>query len=52
MQYFAYLRRDPDGEGYDFRLAKLNASRGNFVEAEMVEAFLDSQEYRRRFGQP
>ena len=51
MQYFGYLRRDPDQEGYNFWLSKLNTFRGNFVEAEMVKAFLDSTEYKRRFGQ-
>ena len=51
MQYFGYLRRDPDAEGFDFWLSKLNHFHGNFVEAEMVKAFLSSIEYRRRFGQ-
>jgi hypothetical protein len=59
MQYFGYLRRDPDAapepglnfDGYNFWLGKLNEHNGNFVEAEMVKAFLDSIEYRRRFGQ-
>jgi hypothetical protein len=49
MQYYGYLRRDPDAEGFDFWLAKLNTFRGNFIEAEMVKAFLDSTEYRARF---
>jgi hypothetical protein len=58
MQYFGYLRRDPDAapdanySGYQFWLSKLNEFNGNYVEAEMVKAFLVSQEYRRRFGQP
>lgn len=51
MQYFGYLRRDPDAEGYQFWLAKLNRF-GNFVDAEMVRAFIISAEYRARFGQP
>jgi hypothetical protein len=56
MQYIGYLRRNandlPDSnfDGYDFWLAKLNSFNGNFIEAEMVKAFLDSREYRRRFG--
>jgi hypothetical protein len=50
MQYFGYLRRDPDTEGFNFWLSKLNTFRGNFIEAEMVKAFLDSTEYRQRFG--
>jgi hypothetical protein len=58
MQYFGYLRRNPDDapeanrnfDGYNFWLAKLNQFNGNFVRAEMVKAFLNSEEYRRRFG--
>jgi hypothetical protein len=56
MQYFGYLRRnpndpqDPDYSGYDFRLTKLNQFNGNFVNADMVKAFISSTEYRRRFG--
>ena len=49
MEYFGYLRRDPDPEGFAFWLAKLNQFNGNFIEAEMVKAFLSSNEYRRRF---
>jgi hypothetical protein len=51
MQYFGYLGRDPDSAGFDFWLNKLNQFDGNFVNAEMVKAFLVSSEYRRRFGQ-
>jgi hypothetical protein len=50
MQYFGYLRRDPDAGGFDFWLSKLNTFGGNFIEAEMVKAFIESTEYRRRFG--
>lgn len=56
MQYFGYLRRDPnsapdaDHTGYDYWLHKLNDFNGNFVNAEMVKAFLVSTEYRQRFG--
>jgi hypothetical protein len=49
MQYYGYLRRDPDAEGYNFWLSKLDGFDGNFIQAEMVKAFLDSIEYRRRF---
>jgi CubicO group peptidase (beta-lactamase class C family) len=55
MQYFGYLRRNPnesqdsDYTGYDFWLTKLNQFNGNFVNAEMVKAFLDSEEYQARF---
>jgi hypothetical protein len=51
MQYFGYLRRDPDEDGYRFWLNKLNQFNGNFVQAEMVKAFISSGEYRQRFGQ-
>ncbi len=58
MQYFGYLRRNPfdapeqtlDFAGYNFWLMKLNQFGGNFMDAEMVKAFLTSIEYRRRFG--
>ena len=49
MQYFGYLRRDPDESGYQFWLRKLNEFNGNFEQAEMVRAFLISGEYRERF---
>jgi len=49
MQYFGYLRRDPDESGYHFWLHKLNQFNGNFEQAEMVKAFITSGEYRRRF---
>ena len=55
MQYFGYLRRDPnsgpdaDFGGYDFWLAKLNNFGGDYQQAEMVKAFLVSGEYRGRF---
>ena len=58
MQYFGYLRRNPydppeaglDYGGYNFWLGKLNQFNGNFVNAEMVKAFILSGEYRQRFG--
>ncbi len=50
MEYFGYLRRDPDTAGYNFWLNKLNAFNGNFVNAELVKAFISSAEYRQRFG--
>ncbi|HEX6182690.1 MAG TPA: FG-GAP-like repeat-containing protein [Pyrinomonadaceae bacterium] len=52
MEYFGYLRRDPDPEGFNFWLAKLEQFGGDFRAAEMVKAFLSSTEYRARFGQP
>jgi hypothetical protein len=56
MQYFGYLRRNPDDppdsdfSGYNFWLQKLNQFGGNYVQAEMVKAFITSTEYRQRFG--
>jgi hypothetical protein len=56
MQYFGYLRRNPsdspntDFSGYNFWLGKLNQFNGNFVNAEMVKAFIVSGEYQQRFG--
>jgi hypothetical protein len=52
LEYFGYMRRDPDDAGYAFWLGKLNSFNGNFVNAEMVLAFISSPEYRARFGQP
>ena len=58
MQYFGYLRRNPNDapdenlNGYNFWLSKLNQFNGNYIQAEMVKAFLSSSEYRQRFGQP
>ena len=49
MQYFGYLRRNPDESGFQFWLNKLNQFGGNFERAEMVKAFLVSGEYRNRF---
>ncbi|HEY6245670.1 MAG TPA: DUF4214 domain-containing protein [Pyrinomonadaceae bacterium] len=48
MEYIAYLRRNPDQDGYDFWLAKLKRY-GNWVDAQMVLAFIKSPEYRDRF---
>jgi uncharacterized protein (TIGR03118 family) len=50
MEYFGYLRRDPDTSGFNFWLNKLNANNGDFIAAEMVKAFITSSEYRQRFG--
>ena len=51
MEYVGYLRRNPDEVGYNFWLQKLNDHNGNYVEAEMVKAFITAIEYRQRFGQ-
>ena len=58
MEYFGYLRRNPDAapepslnfDGYNFWLNKLDQFNGNFINADMVKAFLSSGEYRHRFG--
>jgi hypothetical protein len=58
MQYYGYLRRNPDDApeaglnfgGWNFWLGKLNEFNGDFVAAEMVKAFLTSDEYIDRFG--
>ena len=56
MQYFGYLRRNPnegpdtDYSGYMFWLNKLNSFNGDYQKAEMVKAFINSDEYRKRFG--
>lgn len=56
MQYIGYLRRNPDDPqdtdytGYDFWLIKLNQFNGNYINAEMVKAFITSIEYRQRFA--
>ena len=56
MQYLGYLRRNPndppDGNfnGFNFWVGKLNQFKGDYLQAEMVKAFLTSLEYRSRFG--
>jgi len=58
MEYFGYLRRNPNDapemglnfDGYNFWLNKLNLFGGNYIDAEMVKAFITSIEYRQRFG--
>jgi hypothetical protein len=55
-QYFGYLRRNPNSnpdtnfDGYQFWLNKLNQFNGNFVDADMVKAFINSSEYQDRFS--
>jgi hypothetical protein len=52
MQYYGYLRREQDPDGLNFWVNKLNQFNGNFIDAEMVKAFIASREYRGRFGSP
>jgi hypothetical protein len=48
MQYFGYLRRDPDTIGYANWVNTLNADPSNF--RHMIFGFIYSTEYRQRFG--
>jgi Tol biopolymer transport system component len=50
MQYYGYLRREPDAGGYNFWLNKLNQFGGDYIGSEMVRSFIVSSEYRQRFG--
>jgi uncharacterized repeat protein (TIGR01451 family) len=49
MQYYGYLRRTPDTAGYNAWLNYLNAHPTDA--RTMVNGFMNSQEYRLRFGQ-
>ncbi len=52
MEYFGYLRRDPDQGGYDFWLNVLSNKLPNDPSGyrAMVCAFITSAEYQMRFG--
>jgi len=50
MQYYGYLRRTPEPAGFQSWLDYLGTHPGDF--RTMVNGFLNSQEYRLRFGQP
>ena len=56
MQYFGYMQRNPDDppdhnlDGLNFWLQKLASFGGDYQKAEMVRAFVESAEYRNRFG--
>jgi DNA-binding beta-propeller fold protein YncE len=58
MEYFGYLRRNPDDApepglnygGWRFWLDKLEQFDGDYIRAEMVKAYISSDEYRKRFG--
>jgi hypothetical protein len=62
MEYFAYLRRDPEdchGRpdpaqcGYIFHNQRFQlAADPDFLENTIVRGFIESPEYRQRFGQP
>ena len=62
-EYFGYLRRGPDDGGYDYWLGKMDAHSlpgedvtreadawARVSRGEMVRAFIESLEYRQRFG--
>ncbi|HZH32335.1 MAG TPA: S8 family serine peptidase [Pyrinomonadaceae bacterium] len=49
VQYYGYLRRTPEPAGYQ---DNLNALQRGVSPREMINAFLNSTEYRLRFGQP
>ncbi|PYS93505.1 MAG: hypothetical protein DMF64_04690 [Acidobacteria bacterium] len=48
MQYYGYLRRKPETDGYNAWLAYLNAHPTDF--RTMVNGFMNSAEYKLRFG--
>ena len=50
VQYYGYLRRTPDDNGYQAWLRVINQDPNNV--RIMVNGFMNSTEYRLRFGQP
>ena len=48
IQYFGFLRRDPDTIGYQNNVNTLNANPNNL--RHMIFIFIYSEEYRTRFG--
>jgi hypothetical protein len=50
MQYYGYLRRTPEESGYQAWLKVINEDPNNV--RIMVNGFMNSTEYRLRFGQP
>ena len=48
IQYFGFLRRDPDTTGYQNNVNTLNANPNNL--RHMIFIFIYSTEYRGRFG--
>ena len=50
MQYYGYLRRDPESAGFNAWLNYLAAHPSDF--RTMVNGFVNSTEYRLRFGSP
>jgi hypothetical protein len=52
MEYFGYLRRDPDTEGFNFWLGQVNRFplRDVGIQHAMVCSFITSREYQERFS--
>jgi hypothetical protein len=50
MQYYGYLRRTPEAAGYNAWLDYLKANPSDY--RTMVGGFVNSAEYRLRFGHP
>jgi hypothetical protein len=50
MQYYGYLRRTPEEDGYQAWLRVINQDPNNI--RIMVDGFMNSTEYRLRFGRP
>jgi hypothetical protein len=50
IQYFAFLRRDPDPAGYQNNVNTLRSDPNNL--RHMIFIFIYSSEYRGRFGKP
>ena len=50
FQYYGYLQRTPEKSGFDTWLNYLNAHPTDF--RTMVNGFINSQEYKLRFGPP
>lgn len=55
MQYFGYLRRDPEPAGWNAWVDIITNGRGEIQPGDfrpLIFGFVHSQEYRNRFGQP
>ena len=55
MQYFGYLRRDPEAAGYNDWVDVMTNGRGAIQPKDyrhMILGFMYSVEYRERFGKP
>lgn len=50
FEYAGLLRRHPDQPGYNFYVNLLNSANGDFRAVNMLERFIESDEYRQRFG--